>query len=73
MKTKNYPTDPYQTTARFKSACSGCSKTINKGDQIVYDKYRKLVFCLNGCGEGESILQGVRAEKSFDQYGTDIY
>jgi len=48
-------------------------KTTNKGDQIVYDKYRKLVFCLNGCGEGESILQGVRAEKSMDEYGTDIY
>jgi len=69
---KRYPTDPYQTTARFNSVCSGCGKKIKKGDPIVYDRYRKLVFCLDGCGEGESILKGVRAEKSMDQFGTDI-
>ena len=68
---RKYTGDPYKTTARFQSSCSSCKKTINKGDSIVYDKFRRLVYCLPGCGA--EILQGVQAEKSMDQYGTDIF
>jgi len=75
MSKRGYPSDPYRTQARFSSTCSQCGKTINKGDSIVYDKYRRLVYCLSpdvsDCGT--SVLQGVQAERSFDQYGTDIY
>ena len=62
--------DPYRTEARFNSKCSVCEKPIKKGDSIVYDKMRRLVYCAD-CGA--SIIRGVQAEKSMDQYGTDIY
>lgn len=66
--------DPYRTTARFNSTCSQCGKTLTKGDPIVYDKMRKLVYCLsedeNDCGS--QILRDVQAERSMDQYGTDV-
>lgn len=74
MGHKNYPSDPYRTIARFNSNCSVCGKPIKKGDPIVYDKYRKLVYCLSvdqNCGN--DVLISVQAEKSMDQYGTDIY
>ena len=62
--------DPYRTTARFKSFCASCHKVIVKGDSIIYDKMRRLVYC-ERCGA--EILRGVQAEKSMEQYGTDIY
>ena len=64
--------DPYYTTAKFDSYCSSCKKEIKKGKPIVYDKMRSLVYCdAENCGE--SVMRSVRAEKSMDQYGTDIY
>jgi hypothetical protein len=64
--------DPYSTIARFPSRCSisSCQAKINKGDSIVYDKMRGLVYC-RLCGE--PVLDNVRAEKSMEQYGTDIF
>jgi len=75
MSKRGYPSDPYRTTARFNSTCSMCGKTINKGDSIVYDKYRRLVYCLSDSQPdcGSNVLQSVQAERSYDQYGTDIY
>ena len=75
MPRKNYPSDPYRTMARFNSTCSTCGKSIKKGDSIVYDKYRKLVYCLsdNVPACGTELLKSIQAEKSYDQYGTDIY
>jgi len=60
MKSRKF-SDPYLTKARFKSQCSNCGKTIEKYDSIVYDKYRKLVYCISGTGNdcGTSVLNGV--------------
>ena len=68
MKTRY--SEPYETTAKFNSSCSSCKKQIKKGDAIVYDKYRGKVYC-SACGD--EVMQGVRAERSMEQYGTDIY
>lgn len=67
--------DPYLTRAKFRSTCSNCGKVVNKGDSIVYDKFRKLVYCIQETGSdcGSEILRTVQAERSMDQYGTDIY
>ena len=62
--------DPYRTIARFDSTCSVCHKIIKKDDPIVYDRMRRLVYCAD-CGY--SVIQGVKAERSMEQYGTDIY
>ena len=70
---RNYPSDPHKTIARFNSTCSTCGKSINKGDDIVYDKYRKLVYCLSSVDIdcGSELLRSIQAEKSMDQFGTD--
>ena len=75
MTRKCYPSDPYRTTARFNSICSQCGKAIKKNDGIVYDKYRKLVYCFSSIEPscGSELLRSIEAEKSMDQYGTDIY
>ena len=70
-KHRYYPTDPYRTIAQFHSTCSQCGNTIKRGDSIVYDRYRKLVYCMPECGT--EILKSINAEKSMDQYGTDIF
>ena len=64
--------DPYRTTAKFNSKCSHCGKPIKKADPIVYDKNKGKVYCGN-CEAGDEIMNGLRAEKSMEQYGTDIF
>jgi len=72
---KNYIKDPYKTSAFFNCKCSNCGKDIKRGESIVYDKYRKLVYCLHKTATdcGSELLQSIRAEKSMDEFGTDIY
>lgn len=72
---RNYHQDPYLTRAKFSGTCSTCGKRIDKGDSIVYDKYRKLVYCIDESKKdcGSQLLRDIQAEKSMDQYGTDIY
>ena len=67
--------DPYYTTARFNSNCSVYGKAIKTDDSIIYDKYHKMVYCLSNTDPdcGSEVMRGLRAEKSMDQYGTDIY
>jgi hypothetical protein len=62
--------DPYQTKARFESKCAKCKETIPKGINIVYVPNDKKAYHLE-CGQ--DILDGLRAEKSMDEFGTDIY
>lgn len=64
--------DPYRTVARFSSVCcvTSCQAKIKAGDSIVYDRDRKKVYCIH-CGA--EILDNIRAEKSMEQYGTDIF
>ena len=62
--------DPYITKARFESKCAKCNVRIPKGINIVYVPNEQKVYHLE-CGN--DIMNGLRAEKSMDQYGTDIY
>lgn len=62
--------DPYQTTAKFNSKCASCKEVIPKGVNIVYDPNEKKAYHL-ACGQ--DIMDGLRAEKSMDEFGTDIY
>ena len=62
--------DPYRTDARFNSICTGCGKTITKGTPIVYVPNEKKAYHID-CDGG--IMRGLQAERSMDQYGTDIY
>lgn len=71
MKYKKF-SDPYETFAKFNCTCSACSCKIRKGDKIVYDKMRSLVYC-DSCPAGRQVMEGTRAAISYDNYGTDIY
>ena len=62
--------DPYKTDARFNSTCAKCGKEIKKGARIVYVPNERKAYH-EECAE--DIMQGLRAERSMDQYGTDIY
>jgi len=62
--------DPYQTKARFNSKCAKCGHEILKGINIIYVPDERKAYHLE-CGN--DIMQGLRAEKSMDRYGTDIY
>jgi len=68
-RSKRCIADPHWTTARFSSVCS-CGNHIAKGDRIFYYPSNRTATC-EKCGKhGDRDLQ---SEKSFDQYGTDIF
>ena len=58
------------TTSKFNSTCAGCHRPIRKGTEIVYVPGDGKVYHPE-CDGG--IMDGLRAEKSMDAYGTDIY
>lgn len=67
---KRYYKDPYTTQARFTSNCAKCGHPIPKGTYIVYVPNEKKAYHTE-CGA--DIMDGLRAERSMDAYGTDIY
>ena len=70
MRKYNRYRDPYRTEARFNSTCATCKESIKKGEKIIYspnDREAHHEKC------GAEIMRGLQAEKSMDQYGTDIY
>ena len=67
MSKYNKYQDPYQTTARFSSKCAKCGQEIPKGINIIYVPNERKAYHLD-CGNDN--MEGLRAEKSMDQYGT---
>ena len=67
MKSYYYSGDPYWTTARFNSKCSGCGRGIKKGERIFYFPRTKDVFCdSDRCGRRESRSFEAAAQDEFN-------
>jgi len=66
MAYKRY-SQPIEITAKFSSSCS-CGAQIKKGQRIMYNPGTRKAYCEKCSAE---IKAGMRAEQSYEQYGTD--
>jgi len=62
--------DPFMMQAKFSCSCPDCKKAIKKGDIIIYVPLSRKAYC-EQCGE--PVMRSLQAEKSMDNFGTDIY
>lgn len=69
-RTKRRQTDPYWTTARYKSKCRGCGAEIQKGDRFFYYPAQQQAYCA-GDNCGKKGAYDLARERSMAQFGTD--
>jgi len=62
--------DPFMMQAKYLCSCAECKKAIKKGEIIIYVPLTRKAFC-ETCGE--PVMRSLQAEKSMDNFGTDIY
>ena len=62
--------DPYWLTARYTGRCAQCEATIRRGDRAFYYPAPKTLLC-DGAACGQAGANAMRAERSYDAYGTD--
>ena len=70
---RNYRQDARVLIVKYAGKCAKCGKAINKGSEAVYFDGKLYCYASDVCTDGRQIMDGLRAEQSFDQYGTDIY